>query len=86
MFIDFDTDELFGNEDLKLANSKSCQLKANDQHKVKEYIEAMYKYLNNQDFWPLLASLMKSKQLESDKIEKADKIYPPTKLVVTSIS
>eukprot|EP00957_Ditylum_brightwellii_P195577 14902477-Ditylum_brightwellii.AAC.1 len=74
MFIDFDTDELFGNGDLKLAKSKSCQLKANNPNMVKEYIGAMHEYLDDQDFWPLHKSLMKSKQLEPDKIEKADKI------------
>ena len=58
MFIDFDTEMLFGNRDLKLANEKMRYIQAKDLYMVKEHIDAMYEYLENQNFWQLHSQLI----------------------------
>ena len=58
MFIDFDTEMLFGNGDLKLDNEKMRYIQAKDLYMVKEYIDAMYEYLENQKIWQLHSQLI----------------------------
>ena len=63
MLIDFDTQMLFGNGNLKLANKKMRYIYAKDLYMVKEYIDAMYEYLDNQNFWQLHRQIICKKYL-----------------------
>jgi hypothetical protein len=84
MFIDFDTEMLFGNGDLKLANKKMRYIRAKDPYMVKEYINYMYEYLENQIFWQLHSQLISKKQLDVELAERVDKILTNASLVAES--
>ena len=74
MYIDFDTELLFGSGDTKLANEKLRMVKAKDPYMVKEYIDKVHKYFDNHNFWSLHSSLMQSKSHNAIKAERVDKI------------
>ena len=84
MFINFDTEMLFGNGDLKLANKKMRYIQAKDPYMVKEYIDAMYEYLENQKCWQLHSQLISKKHLNAELAERADKILTNASLVAES--
>jgi hypothetical protein len=84
MFIDFDTEMLFGNGNLKLANKKMRCIQAKDPYMVKEYIDAMYEYLENQKCLQLHSQLISKKQLNAELAERADKILTNASLVAES--
>ena len=51
---------------------------------VKEYIDAMYKYLENQKIWQLHSQLISQKQLDVELAERVDKILTDASLVAES--
>eukprot|EP00957_Ditylum_brightwellii_P063861 4845731-Ditylum_brightwellii.AAC.1 len=75
---------LFGNGDLKPANEKMRYIQAKDPYIVKEYIDAMYKYLDNQNFWQLDSQLISKKALDAELAERVDKILTDASLVAES--
>jgi phosphopantetheine adenylyltransferase len=51
---------------------------------VKEYINYMYEYLENQNFWQLHSQLISKKQLDVELAERDDKILTDASLVAES--
>ena len=51
---------------------------------VKEYIDAMYKYLENQKIWQLHSKLISKKQLDVKLAERVDKKLTNASLVAES--
>jgi len=84
MFIDFDTEMLFGNGDLKLANKKMRYIQAKDPYMVKEYIDAMYEHLENQNVWQLYSQLISKEHLNAELAERVEKILTDASLVAES--
>eukprot|EP00957_Ditylum_brightwellii_P046586 3534355-Ditylum_brightwellii.AAC.1 len=60
---------MFGNEDLKLAYARMRYLCAKDPFIVKEYIDAMHEYLDNQNFWNLHKELANLTTHDAELVE-----------------
>eukprot|EP00957_Ditylum_brightwellii_P181854 13854091-Ditylum_brightwellii.AAC.1 len=75
---------LFGNGDLRLANEKMHYIQAKDPYMDKEYIDAMYEYLDNQKCWPLYSQLINKQSLDAELAERVDKIFANASLVAES--
>eukprot|EP00957_Ditylum_brightwellii_P099956 7617460-Ditylum_brightwellii.AAC.1 len=49
-------------------------IQGKDPHNVKSYIESMWHYLEEQQYWQKLAELLQAKKLNGKNAEKVDKI------------
>eukprot|EP00957_Ditylum_brightwellii_P024391 1841072-Ditylum_brightwellii.AAC.2 len=70
MYIDMDTEKLFGNGDIKLATESSCFIEGHNPHNVKLYVNAMWQYLEGQQYRQKYPDLMKSEAFNKKNTEK----------------
>eukprot|EP00957_Ditylum_brightwellii_P052826 4004614-Ditylum_brightwellii.AAC.2 len=60
---------------IKLPTESSRPIKGNDPHNVKLYVNAMWQYLEGQQYWKKRSDLIKSKEFNKKNTEKVHKIF-----------
>eukprot|EP00957_Ditylum_brightwellii_P045128 3421909-Ditylum_brightwellii.AAC.1 len=79
-----DTDQLFGNGDMKLATELSRSIQGSDPHNVKLYVESMWHYLEGQRYCQKQAELLQAEKLNVKNAERVDEIIIDASLYAES--